>query len=52
MNNVLTQKKYQDRMNRKYERDDERKCKNYTIIICEFASPRNEENFLSSIQTK
>ena len=50
MNNVLTQKKDQDMMIKKYERDDERKCKNQTIIICELASPHNEENFISSIK--
>ena len=47
MNNVLTQKKDQDMMIKKYERDDERKCKNQTILIYELASPHNEENFIT-----
>ena len=50
MNNVLTQKKDQDMMIKKYERDDERKCKNQTILIYELASPHNEENFINSTQ--
>ena len=47
MNNVLIQKRDQDMMIKKYERDDERKCKK-TILIYELASPHNEENFISS----